>query len=426
MSVYKIFIRADQVYSKPVEYILSIFSRNHHVSLLVVKEKSEAGLIIDHSDPENSVPVAVDFYNDLILNHIYNHRHYFRKECLILTNDNKVDFLATIFYMINCFQEYETEKEAYDKFGRFQFEKTYQHLYNNIEDNLIQKLFERFSEEYLKGLKIRHFKTKVFVSHDIDTIYGSLFQDGLWALRRGRLDVIFRLIINTFLLRPNWKNMDKIMKINDEYDLKSTFFWLACKGKGVQGIMNADYRANRLSSLKKKISSNGHFNGMHKSCTEYSLNEELEILPIENHSNRYHFLKFQVPGQWEELNDSKIKMDASLGFAERYGFRNNYGLPFRPYNIRTGTSYDFVEVPLNLMDGTFHRYLKIPVNETAGRIIGFFEKNSMNSVISLLWHNTYFSSFKYHGYLQEYLKILKYLYESRIEAVTQAEIIKEF
>jgi len=426
MKEYNVFIVPDKIYSKPIEYILRLMANNQQIKLNFLAKKENVELVFDDGDTENSLPVAVDFYKRLLVDHQYSYKIHFKGECIIKTNDNKEDFIATAFYLINCFQEYSDDSGLYDKFDRFLFEKTYQYEYDNIEDNLTQKTFESFCTKYINGHSPRKVKSRVFISHDIDTINGALFQDGYWALRNKRIDIILKLIINAFLLRPDWKNMDKIMNIHDEYGLKSTFFWLANKEKGPFGIKNADYKATSCKPIMERIEKNAFYNGIHKSCSNYSLQEEVENFPIKVFYNRFHFLRFKLPDLWDQLSNSQIALDCSLGNAQRYGFRNNYGFPFKPYNLKTQSAYSFIEAPLNLMDATFHKYLKVPRSNTAEEIIGFFEKNQYNTLLSLLWHNTYFSEYKYHGYLDEYKKILSYIYEMKFDCVTPPEIIKEF
>ncbi len=419
----KIFIKRDEVYTKPLKYILSVLSKNKSIPVTFSQTKTDAQLIFDHTD-STSIAVNSWFYETLLKKKIFRHENYFTANCYILFPETKKqDYLATAFYMINCFQEYDNHNV--DKYGRYQFSGSYQNKFNCIEKNIVQACFDSFCNEYpvfggsLKSDK----KTKVFLSHDIDSIYGSFLQDGLWAIKKGRLDVILKLVMSEILLKPNWKNIDKIVKLHSEHDLKSTFFWLATQKIDSNKVKNADYSINKLGDLLSITKSNG----LHKSCMSYSFDEELDMLPFKTNLNRYHFLKFAVPTAWENIQNSKINFDASLGFAERYGFRNSYGLPFKPYNIDTGEEYSFIETPLNVMDGTLYRYMKVPKNKTAQGIIDFIEKNKTNCIISILWHNPYFTNhYKYGGYLEEYKKVLLYLNEEGIKSITPDEIINEF
>jgi DNA polymerase III delta prime subunit len=174
------------------------------------------------------------------------------------------------------------------------------------------------------------------------------------------------------------------------------------------------------------IERNGFVNGLHKSCTGQNFDKELQKSNLNTTFNRYHFLKFLPHKDWKKISDSAITFDASLGFAERYGFRNSYGKAFQPYNITEKKPYDFVEAPLNFMDGTFHKYMKINPTKTADTIIDFFEKNQNNCLFSLLWHNTYFTEYKYNSFLQEYKKVIAYLYENKINIMTPQDIVSKF
>lgn len=422
----KVFIRENQIYSQPINYILRVLAKTKKFNIIFVNEKSIADLFFDHENPD-SVPVNEGFYDSLLVKKVYEHQNYFLKKPVIYNQKtNSQDWLGSAFYMINAFQEYGFHKEddTFDEFGRFRYDKSYQKKFDCHQENLVQLCFENFCKEHLKSLTGNNVetKTKIFLSHDVDTIYGSFFQDGLWAIKKGRIDVVMKLFLNEVLMNPHWKNMDKIVKLHSANDLKSTFFWLATKKISENKIKNADYSIGKEVRTTKKSPSNG----LHKSCYNLSIDEELKILPFKTTLNRFHFLKFTLPDAWNDLQKSDIQMDASLGFAENFGFRNSFGLPFMPYNINNGSSYKFVEVPMNIMDGTLHRYLKIPKKSTATAIIEFLEKHKTNSIISLLWHNTYFTDYKYSGFLDEYKKIILYFIETGIKSITPNEIINEY
>ena len=54
-----------------------------------------------------------------------------------------------------------------------------------------------------------------------------------------KVGVILNLILFELTRRPHWRNIDKIIKINNEHDVRSTFFWLVNKGKGTLNVQNA-------------------------------------------------------------------------------------------------------------------------------------------------------------------------------------------
>jgi hypothetical protein len=419
-----IYIKKDTPYYFPINYLLKIIEKNKNVSFTIT-EKEVADILFDHTD-SRSQPIAISFYKNLLHKEsVFSNSICFKDSLAIYTESGEPDMLATVFYMINCMQELNPMANDTDRFGRFKYEASYQKRFNSIENNLVQKSIDVLCEKW-KVKNAKNFKSAFFISHDIDTIYGSLFQDGLWALKKGRIDIILSIIFHEFIRNPHWRNIDKIIKLNSDHDIRSTFFWLVNKGMGELNIKNADYAIQKEADLLKLIDRSGFCVGLHKSCSPMEFNEELNKLPVDSTFNRYHFLKFLPHTDWQKISDSKIHFDSSLGFAERYGFRNSFGMPFQPYDFFAKKAYDFMEAPLNFMDGTFHKYMKIPTGETAGRIIDFYEANNENCIFSLCWHNTYFTNYKYKGYLDQYKKLLTYICEKKIECLTPDQIINKF
>jgi hypothetical protein len=133
-----------------------------------------------------------------------------------------------------------------------------------------------------------------------------------------------------------------------------------------------------------------------------------------------------LPEAYNAIEESGLKLDASLGFSEQVGFRNNYGLPFNPFNLKEGKPYSFVEAPLHVMDTTLFKNKKISLEEKQKDVFAFFEKNKSNCVISVLWHNNFFSNYKYKGYLQFYKNILAYIKDNKLKPITQQEILDNY
>ncbi|MFN2394833.1 MAG: hypothetical protein ABR597_04005 [Bacteroidales bacterium] len=419
----KIHIRKNTSYHYPVLYTLLLIEKNRGEQFSFIDSAENADLVWNHEHPRSQI-ISLDFYDELArINPKLSHKHIFKDEQLIRDSNNKKDLIATIFYMVNCLQEFSVAENDLDALGRFRYESSYQKRFNSIEKNLVKQYMNEFCEA--KGIQGKKTASAFFISHDIDTIYGSLLQDGYWALRSLRLGDMLKVIAVEISRRPHWKNMERIMHINSEYDVKSTFFWLVNKGKGRQNISNADYSIQKEQSLLQKIKEKGFVNGIHKSSMDMSFDEELARGKIIEPYNRFHFLNFLPSKHWPELSVSPITFDSSLGFAEHYGFRNSYGSAFQPFDIKNKRPFDFVETPLTFMDTTFHHYMKMEKGKIADLIINFYEANPHNCLFSLLWHNTYFTDYKYSGYLAEYKKILSFIYENKIKSLSPAEIIAE-
>jgi peptidoglycan/xylan/chitin deacetylase (PgdA/CDA1 family) len=357
----------------------------------------------------------------------YSNTLVFNNKGLIISNEEE-DELMTVFYLINSIQEYNST--SVDNIGRYKYENSYQKKYNMIESNFVTVLFEVYFKKYFPQLLNNRLfeKTQFFFSHDIDSLYGAFLQDGKAALKNGRFDIIAKLIFNAIILKPEWFNIDKILKIENQYDLKSTFFWIINKGRVNARLTNADYDINSvaLKQTLQSILNNHSFIGLHKSISNETFNQELKKMPVQTTINRNHYLRLALPKHYQSIEESDLKIDCSLGFAEHYGFRNSLAIPFVPFNITEKKPYHFLEVPLNVMDGTFQKYMKLSPGETTQRVIDFIEKNKTNSVISVLWHNHFFNSYRFGGYFKPYEDILIYIKEQKFSFVNPETLFNKY
>ncbi|MGB3850368.1 MAG: hypothetical protein WA958_10410 [Tunicatimonas sp.] len=418
----KVYLREDTRYHAPIRYVLKIIEKNRNIQFEHVGAAGEATIVWDDRSPL-SEPICTSFYQHLPDQTDHLKHQSLLDADLLIKQSGQADLIATIFYLINCLQEASPSPEELDEFGRYKFSASYQSKFNVIESNLVERLIDTFCEGH--GIKGTKHKSTFFVSHDIDTLYGSLLQDGFWALKKMNIGVILKLIAYELGRAPHWRNIDRIIRINSEYDIRTTFFWLVNKGRGLQGIMNADYNLKNEQDLLERVDQSGNTNGLHKSCSTMSIDEELARGNLATTYNRYHFLNFLPHRDWEKISASALNFDASLGFAERCGFRNSYGRAFQPFNVRANCPYNFVEAPLHFMDVTMHKYMQLPRSKMSQLVIDFYERYPENCDFSLLWHNTYFTDYKYSSFIEEYKKIVSFIYENKVACVSPRELIEK-
>ncbi|MDZ7877216.1 MAG: hypothetical protein U5L45_06075 [Saprospiraceae bacterium] len=424
-----IYIQGNQPFSTPIKWVFALIEVNKQTVFTYVNTFDNADLIISNSI-NSPIYLDISFY-EKINNNDFNVQNP-------LNSPNKPDLLAAIFYLVNCLQEYNTT--ALDVHQRFQFSASWQAQTGTITENIVQKLINLFlvNQPKLSYLVAKSRETCLFLTHDIDGLYNAWRTEGLWAAKNFRLDKILHLLYLEAIRRPAWFNIDDILKLHSAYDIRSTFFFLTEKGKNREGVAHADYdvQSPKIQQLFKNIHAQKSEIGLHKSALSHSnFKSELNKLSLSTGlstsfstiiSNRFHFLKFQLPEAWQTMEAARIDLDASLGFAEQYGFRNSYGLPFCPYNFDTQKAMNLTVTPLNVMDGTISHYMKMPHSEVTKTIIHFLENNRKDAVLSLLWHNREFAPFRYAAYLGIYKEILAYLHETKIRTVTSSEIVGEF
>src|SRR5688500_13927819 len=101
-----VYIKQDEVYSAPLEYILAVLGRNKKISLEFSKSSNGAAVIFDHTNPA-SLPVNISAFRQLLEDRVYQHSTFFKeKPHWTFPETNQPDWLGTAFYMINSFQEY--------------------------------------------------------------------------------------------------------------------------------------------------------------------------------------------------------------------------------------------------------------------------------------------------------------------------------
>lgn len=397
-----------------LEFILSTWAKNAGREF---KLTDNEGIRIGKS-PESNLQITQDFaqrrFDQIKLG----------SEGVIKSESGQPDYITTAFYLLNSLQEH-SDKDP-DELGRFKYSNSNQYKLKNSEQNLVQNCFDAISK--VAGTPIRNEKSRFLLTHDIDMVYGAWIEDGFNVLKKGRIDQFLVLMLNAIRNRPDWLNMDKIMNLESEYDCKSVFYWIVNKGVVNKRERNADYtfHSETIQYQFKNVEKRGFENGIHKSISTETFKEELKKFGSPPLANRYHYLKFALPQAYRDIEDAGLNLDASLGFAEQPGFRNNYGLPFNPYDVDKRKAHSFVEVPLHIMDRTFFQYKKSSIKDAEKEIFNFLEKNRTNCVLSILWHNNFFTDFKFKGYLSLYKKMLAYIRDNDFKTINQQEIIQKF
>jgi peptidoglycan/xylan/chitin deacetylase (PgdA/CDA1 family) len=417
----KIHIADDLPGRHIIYYTLQLIAANKGIEFSYTHIPSEADFKIDASEYSDII-LENTFYQNLTSGKPVSAKSELTYRYRYQWPDSKSDFLAAIFYLVNCLQEHHITN--FDKYGRFPYNDSIQKKEGLLQTNLVQGLIDELFRSHPKLSKLQTTKRKsgFFITHDIDTIYGAKNQNGDHALKTHQYHKIPKLLWNHYVGRPDWLNMDKIMAMEEQYGFTSTFYWLVRKDKE-----NADYyiKSELIQNQLAQIEARGFEIGLHKSLRDSSLSEEMKLLDKNIRGQRYHFLKFNLPKAWEELEAARLKLDSSLGFSEDFGFRNSYGLPFMPFNIKEQHVYNLIEVPMNVMDGNFF-YQNKTVVQAEKELIDWLDRNKENVIFTLNFHNNFFDNMLYKGYDKLYLTLLQYFKEEDLTCMTQASLIDEF
>lgn len=290
-----------------------------------------------------------------------------------------------------------TRKEEYnsqyrDKFNRFTYYQSQSRdiLEPSVSEYLIKK---GYSPEYRGGTKFA-----VCLTHDIDLIYTSLLPRVKMILRstsKKNNQAASVGIHGTINKKIPYCNFDSIIDLEEMFDAKSSFYFLAPN----PGDQDCFYNIYDLKEELKDIYNRGWEVGLHGSLGASTSFERIcdekrrleEVLGKSIVGYRSHFLKFCVPITWEYLAKAGFLYDTTLGYADCAGFRNGMCHPFIPFNLEKNSEINILEIPLIVMDNTlFHDYMRLD-HKTALKVIKqIIDKVAENrGVFTLLWHNTF-------------------------------------
>ena len=352
--------------------------------------------------------------------------------------DIRFDLIASSFLLLSGWQEYFSETR--DQYGRFQYSSSVQYrlgftrlpVVNYYFDILRTVVEKAYGCSLAPVLQEKQNRFTVCLTHDIDTCETAWLEGSFAALKKKDFFTPVRLVLKKIFNRDAWFNFAEILALEQSFGATSTFFFLPTRHKNM-GIKNADYdiRRPKFKPVFKMIREHGGEVGLHgsigSSTNPDALRVEFSTFPEPVKSNRFHFLLYDSKVTLKILEETRFQIDSSMGFAEHFGFRNSFCLPFRPYDIAGNRALDFYEIPLNLMDGTLQKYMNLSPEQSFDEVLKLLhEVEKFGGVLTVLWHNTHFSAYKYPGWKELYEKILTHCKKEQAGMLGCSEVLKKF
>lgn len=369
---------------------------------------------------------------------------------LLILRENRAfisaDIIAAAFYLLSGWQEYFSSER--DRHGRFPYAASVQKKYGFVALPVVNYYFDvlRAAVEHVSGqvLQPRRWGREqaefaAFISHDIDNLRSAWKAPVRAAWQQRQLGQFGKLLWQHLTRPDTWDNLEAVAVATAQYGAKSTFFVLPTAKKAANGTPNADYQLrpslrHRLRQLKEA----GHEVGLHGSIgTALSANQlvrelgaiQLDAIHYDGCGIRFHYLSWdsaQTPGLLDEVGFS---YDATLGFAEHFGFRNSYCQPFFPFDFAKSQEAGFLEIPLVVMDATLHHpnYLQLNPAEILPALQPVFaEIKRFGGVASVLWHNENFDLANTKNGPQQFHEIMAHLQQQGAAFLTGQEIWQLF
>ena len=364
---------------------------------------------------------------------------------LLIFQENKIiisaDIISAAFYLLSGWQEYFLSER--DRHGRFPYAASVQQKYNFVTLPVVNYYFDvlRAAVEHVSGQALvprrwghERADFATFISHDVDNLRSAWKAPARAALQRGKLGLFGRHLWR-HLTRPDaWDNLEAVATAVAQYGAKSTFFILPSSKKTPGGTPNADYNLNkalwqRLRQLKELGCELGLHGSIGTANDTIRLTRDLDDFQYAGSGLRFHYLSWEPRQTPDILEYVGFDYDTSLGFAEHFGFRNNYCQPFYPFSFELGREIDVLEIPLNIMDATLHHpnYLQLKTTEILPALQpAFAEIKRFGGVASILWHNENFDPNNTQNGPQQFHEIMTHLQQQGAAFLTGREIWEEF
>ena len=191
---------------------------------------------------------------------------------------------------------------------------------------------------------------------------------------------------------------DEVCALEASFGYRSLFLF-ADRGEGrrrpVAWLLDPGYRIDdpRVAGLMRKLIEGGWEVGVHPGVDSWNdAVAQVSIVRSATQSSgqdielcRQHWLRFSWKDTWAAQAAAGIRIDFTLGFNDRPGFRNGAALRYQPWNSEAATPHSIESVPTILMDSHFYDYA-YPADPGAAIQPWIDEVVAVGGEASLLWH----------------------------------------
>jgi len=340
------------------------------------------------------------------------------------------DLLKSAFYLLSGYQE--TQPYNGDHLNRFAHDDSIQKELGITDWPIVNEYFLIISKgiEHFCQLNNIKFRKKyvwgdkefaLFLTHDVDRIdkwtLGEIRNRLKMVIKSGFLKhwgYLFEALINFPTSKNPYWNFEWMKNLENTYNFQSTWFFLPQGHPKIDAYYSLDEQ--RIKDLAAYLLKSGDEIALHgtylsrenKDIMAQNLSAVQKLTRYKIKKSRQHWLSFKHPNTLRILENLNIDYDSSWGFAEHYGWRNSYCLPFHPYDIGQERMMDIVELPLNAMDVTFFQYMRFSIDETLEAFEKMLETcKKYNGLFVLLWHNSHFNETQISGITELYINILR-------------------
>jgi signal peptidase I len=286
-------------------------------------------------------------------------------------------------------------------------EEMIQSSISTLESNILNKIARKYEEEKLPFIRKWYWpnfkKICYIVTHDIDEI-------DIYPGTKDKIELI-KYLLHRLILKNYGDNIEKILSLEDEKKITSTFFFLSNYKRKLQRYM--EFRKNhvhlmkRVSERKREISLHGSGDAATDESTMRREKDELERITGEKITGyRQHLLnyRFKLPESIDQLQKLAFSYDLSISDNDRSGFMKGICHPYHP--LMSEGRANLVEIPVPYEDWTSLSKKLTYQSQIAVIDVLLETTRRFNGCIAFGIHNNYVNESRYKELYDAFIYIL--------------------
>ncbi len=322
--------------------------------------------------------------------------------------DGGGDLVASAFFWLSGWQEGTTT--ARDVHGRFPYAASLQAALGCAGQPLVDVyrnvLAERLEERRIPLSRVtwEGRPWAVALTHDLDLLRKRRLGTLARAVTRGdgrRREAVRQALTSS---DPRLRSLDRIASFERARGVGATYFF---KTPAARSRWDVPYDLG--PALRRRIAgleADGFEIGLHPGYFAHDhaalMQEERDrlgaVIGAPLSSVRQHFLRFDPVVTPRLQQAAGFRLDSSLGFAEREGFRRGTCFPFRLFDPAANAPLGLWELPLAVMDTTLFTHRRLGADQAERAIRDLFAvTRRVGGCCVLLWHNTIYDELDYPG-----------------------------
>jgi hypothetical protein len=336
------------------------------------------------------------------------------------------DLLAASFYLVSRYEEHLPYYK--DEHGRFEAKQSLAYNNNFLQQPIIDEWAYMLADllaEHFPGFRTGERSFKYISTIDIDNAYAFLFKGisrTLGATLRSLLNLNLEDNLRRYQTlaskRDPYDTYDIFFDIHQKYNLKPLWFFLVGDSGRFDDNVSVDKTAyqNLIRDIAAKFDVGIH--PSYKAFKNYKLlSQEVKklegIIDRKVTKSRQHYLKIDFDETYQNLIQSGIEQDYTMGYATDIGFRAGTCTPFHYYDLQKEEETPLTIYPFQIMDITLNQHKGYNITEAISVVEDLIEKiKRVNGTFISIWHNEALSDHgHWKGWETVYREMLRLVFE---------------